>query len=237
MSEVKLPERDRLTFSSLEYPSNAKLHKDETEEKKEIHKIISGTVTMQKKPFGKRFKEAFFGDRAQDMKGYILTDVIVPTIRDTIWAAGSGALEILLYGEVRSRKRGYGRPWDFPLSRNSSFSDAYRSYDAYYGYGATRKDSLKNGKREPEPARRSRSRQNVKDIRFSSRTDAKEVLDQLCELIDTDGYAGVRDLYAMIGEDANFVDEYWGWTDLSTAVIVPINGGYLLDLPKAVPVK
>lgn len=232
--------QELIGISSLDYPGNPKRSTkgEEAPVKKEIKKIVSGTVTMHKKSFGQRFKETFFGEQAGQMKDYILRDVVIPTIRDTIWSAGSGALEILLFKEVRHRRRGpYGSPWRSDISRD--FRDAYRSYDSYY-YGPGKSSPVgKNQRPGPPQDRRppSRGRQNVDNIEFSSRVDAKEVLDQLCELIDTDGYAGIRDLYAMLGEDTTFVDEYWGWTDLGSAVIIPFNGGYLLELPKAVPVK
>jgi hypothetical protein len=41
-------------------------------------------------------------------------------------------------------------------------------------------------------------------------------------------------MYDLIDITASFVDHKYGWTDLTDARVRRINGGYLLDLPKAI---
>ncbi len=54
-------------------------------------------------------------------------------------------------------------------------------------------------------------------------------MDQLIEKYET---VSVADLYELLGVEASYTDEKWGWVDLRDAGIRRVRDGYLLDLPK-----
>ena len=76
-----------------------------------------------------------------------------------------------------------------------------------------------------------------KDIVLASRSDAEEVLTQLCALLNDYGVVTVSDLYDLVGITSKFTDDKYGWTDLKTAVIKGVRTGYLLDLPTPQEIK
>ena len=70
-----------------------------------------------------------------------------------------------------------------------------------------------------------------------SRSDAKEVLDTLLDILDTYDSVSVGDLYDAVGMSHNYTDNDYGWTNLSSAEVVCIRGDYMLRLPKAKPLR
>lgn len=76
------------------------------------------------------------------------------------------------------------------------------------------------------------------DIRFESRTDAENALEGLQENIKSYGVATISDLYEIAGVNHNsYVNEYQGWYNLENAKIVRVRDGYILELPKPLPIQ
>ena len=57
------------------------------------------------------------------------------------------------------------------------------------------------------------------------------------ELIETYGIVSVADLYELVGVDGEYTDNDYGWTNIRNADVVRTRDGYLLSLPKAMPIK
>jgi hypothetical protein len=64
---------------------------------------------------------------------------------------------------------------------------------------------------------------------------ANEVINCLVDLIQDYGQATVSDLYDLVGITGNFTDNKYGWTDLRSATATRIHEGYMLNLPKPIP--
>ena len=192
------------------YPSNSYKLKEKTEpanEKKKIEKVVAGPVKTKKKSGFGKFINGFVADETQNIKTYLVKDVVIPTIKKTI----SDVIDMILYGRSRGK------------SRLPSSTISYRSY--YDGP----KDS------RPEP--RAVAGYNYDDIILDSRGDAEEVLDQLNALIDTYGLASIADLHELVGISGNWTDNKYGWTNLASADVIRTREGYLLKLPRALPLK
>lgn len=77
---------------------------------------------------------------------------------------------------------------------------------------------------------------NVSEVILTNRDDAEAVIDELCRILDTYGEVSVADLYDAVGINAvKFTDQKWGWTNLRSASVLRVREGYLLDLPKTLP--
>lgn len=193
------------------YPANS--HKAKTEkqvaEKKKVEKVVKGKVKVKKKGELGKFAEMFISEDAGDVKSYILMDVIVPLIKKGI----SDTVDMILYGGSGSGSR-----------RGSSKV----SYSSYYD----RRDS---DRRAAHSTVRT-GRYDFDSIVLESRGEAEEVLDRLCELIDTYKVASVADLYDLVGVDFEYTDNKYGWTNLRNAEVVRVRDGYTLKLPKALPI-
>ena len=81
----------------------------------------------------------------------------------------------------------------------------------------------------------SRSRFDFDDIILETRADAEEVLIQMDEIISKYGMVSVADLYDMLDLDAPYTSTKYGWTDIRNAKPVRASDGWLLKLPRALP--
>lgn len=203
MTEKKTTLPDQTAF-----PSNS--HKAKEEKEKKVEKVIQGNVTTRKKPLGKKFSENFLGDDIQNVRGYIIFDVIIPAIKETISSVVSNGVEMLLFGEPKANKVG---------KKNGS----YVSYSSYYN---------KSERRKPNTSNRG-DRHDFRDIILETRGEAEEVLSNMVDLVYDYGAVSVADLYDLVGITGNFTDNRYGWTDMSgSSVARARGGGYIIDLPK-----
>ena len=58
----------------------------------------------------------------------------------------------------------------------------------------------------------------------------------MVDLIDTYGFVTVADMYDMAGLQAPYTSNKYGWTNIRTAETVRGRDGYMLKLPKAMPI-
>ena len=186
------------------YQSNS--HKSKriaVEDKKKVDKIVKGKVKTKKK---NGILSSFINDDLQDIKKYIVEDVLIPTIKKTITDVVKNSIDMFFYGEV---------------SRPNRTNSSRISYTSYYD-------------RDREPRRR-RNDLLIDDIVLESRSEAEEVLDRLDEMIEEFGMASVLNLYDLIGVTAPFTADKYGWTDIRNATAVRVRDGYLLKLPRVMP--
>lgn len=200
--------------------------------RKGVTKIVTGAATRRKKPLGKRLAETIVGGTGQGVLEYVVLEVLVPAAKDMIADAASQAIEQILFGEVRSTSRRRAS------SSRSSGPGGYVSYNRYSSsssnYGSRREDPRE---REREMSRRGRAAHDFDEIVLDTRADAEEVIDRLFELISKYESASVADLYELVGLSAAYTDDKWGWTDFRGAGVTRVRTGYLLDLPRPVPLN
>ncbi len=184
------------------------------ENKKAVPKVTKGAVKTSDKEH-KGFFKTFIEDDAEDIKSYVVSDVIVPAIKNLIFDTIVGSIEMALFGTTsRSRSKG-----------GSNASHNYVSYNKFSDNSSRRtNDSGRN------------SRNDYQSIIFEERADAEEVLDTLQNLIDDYGKATIGDLYDASGitPDDNFAkNEEYGWNNLNSARVQRTREGYFIDLPRA----
>jgi hypothetical protein len=213
-----------------EYPANthkvtqvsAVPAKDETTPEKVVEKVTLSPVVQRKRPLSKRFTETFFGSDAKGVLGYVLTDVIIPAVKDTVADAFSQGIERMLFGESRSTSR-----------RTGARPSGTAGYVSYNRFGS----SPPQGRRE-EPrtiSRRARSSHDFGELIRATRAEAEEVINRLFDLVEKYEHASVADLYDLVGITGNYTDSKWGWKDLRGATPHRVRDGYLLELPRTEP--
>ena len=184
--------------------------KESVKEKKKVNKVIKGKVKTKKKSEMRKAVDNFISEDVSNIKTYIVQDVIIPTIKDTIWNAITNSLEMVLFPGGKKRSRG-----------------SKISYTNYYD--RDRRDDRRS------VSSRAVSRFDYDDIIFESRGEADAVLVQMEEVIDCYDAVSVSDLYDMVGETAPHTANRYGWTNLRNAEPVRVRDGYILKLPKALP--
>lgn len=213
--------RDEGEFPSNSHSSKKEPTSDKKREEKKVEKIVTGTVVKQKKSLGKRFSENFLGEDSKSVGEYIVTEVLVPNTKDLIVEIVKSAIEMFMWGERRSKgssRHGGGKQY---TSYGSYFSD--KSSDRDRGYGRR------------EMSRSARARHDFDEILITDRGEAEEVLSHMYDLCEDYGMVSVADFYDMVGVDADFTDQKYGWTDMRGVKPVRVRGGFVLDLPRAKP--
>lgn len=174
-----------------------------SDEPKKVEKVIKGKVKTRKKSEIKKFADTFITEDMANVKSYILTDIVVPSVKKAI----SDVVDTILFG-------GSGR---------KSSTGSRVSYGSYYN-----KDSRR-------PIERNRMGYSYDDIIFDSRGEAEKVLMGMDELIDTYKMVSVADFYDLVGISGSYTDNKYGWTDIRDASVLRIRDGYIIKLPRALP--
>lgn len=204
-----------------EFPSNSEASKKKNENRN-IERVTSSDAIRKKKSLGRQFKETFIAGDLKSSIRYVVFDILLPAARDTIWEAGSGGIEKLIFGEGRGRRRGGSI---IPQSGPTG----YVSYNRYSMGGSHMSPSQR------VMSRMARARHDFDEIVLESRTEAEEVIDRLFDLVSRYETATVSDLYELVGLSSSHTDNKWGWTDLRGAGVSRVRDGYLLDLPDPIP--
>ena len=192
--------------NSMKYKSEEKNAPSE----KSIEKVVKGTV-VKKKNGVRKFTDIFISEDVENVKSYVLMEVLVPAVKKAISDIVTDGIDMILYGSTGgNRKR----------STNASYV-SYRSYsdnknDRHY-------DSMN-----------SRSGYSYDDIILNTRAEAEEVMLQMTELLDRYGIVSVADLYDLVGVTGNYTDNHYGWTQLRSTEVIHVRDGYLLKLPRAI---
>lgn len=198
-----------------QYKPNSHKSREEQQEpvpEKKVEKIISGTVKSKKKNEIQKFADVFISEDANNVKSYILLDVLVPAVKKAISDIVTNGIDMILYGETGRQKKG-----------STSSKESYRSYYE------------KESDHRNYNSRRAGTNYNYDDIIFDNRGESENVLSKMDDLISTYGLVSVADLYDLVGITGNYTDNKYGWTDIRSASVIRVRDGYIIKLPKALP--
>lgn len=182
-------------------------------EKAKLTPVVQSEVKRRNSSIGRKFAETFLSSNVNDVKEYVVGDVLIPSIKDGLYDIFTGALSMLFYNSSNAR-----RPGNSTSSRKGSNIN-------YTGFSS--KPS------RPKPA----SRYDFSDIIFATRSDAQETLDSMLGILERYSMVTVHDYYELAGESATYTDQNYGWTELDNVSIMRDYEGYKLRLPKAIPLK
>lgn len=200
-----------------EYPNNSHSAREKPDaatgtSDKKLGKVVTGAAKTRKKSEVRKFANIFVPEDTENVKSYILTDVIIPGIKNAI----ADVVSIMLFGDsgrIGGRKDG-------------------RSRVAYQKYYDDRRDDRR------EYGRPRAAGFEYDDIIFETRGDADLVLDQLESAIANYGLASVADLYDLAGITCrNYTANRYGWTDIQSAKVIRVRDGYTLQLPRTVQIS
>lgn len=197
-----------------EYQSNS--HKSREQQQAAIspppkkEAVITGSASRKKKSEAKKLADIFIQEDVGNVRSYIWLDVLVPAIKKALSDIVKDGIDMILYGETRGHKNG-------PASRVN-----------YRGYYAA------DDKRDRPVAR---NNFDYDEIIFDARGDAEAVLDAMNDIIDQYGMASVSDLYDLANMDhPPYTMNKYGWTNIAGAKVMRVRDGYVLKLPRAVPI-
>lgn len=203
----------------LDYKSNSNKSKEETAKNEvadhKVEKVVTGKVISRKKSGLRKFTDEFISEDAKNIKNYVFGEVLIPAIKKAISDIVTDGIDMILYGGTRPGNR-----------RSPADKLSYRNYSSYSARDSYRRDS--------EP--RTYQSYDYDDIILDSRGEAEDVLARMDELIDSYGLVRVADLYDLVGITGNYTDNKYGWTNIRNAQIVRVRDGYMIKMPRAIPI-
>lgn len=174
--------------------------------------VVKGAAKTKKKSGVSKLADVFVPGDVTDVKSYMIEDVFIPAIKKAISDVVRNGIDMLLYGGKSP-------------NRNRSSSEKV-SYKNYY-------DDRRDDDRRPSGVRR---RFDFDDIIFETRGEAEAVLDQMYDTIKEYGFVTVAAMYDMADLTQPFTSNKYGWTSLRTAEVARDRDGYIIKLPKAMPI-
>ncbi|MDE5977045.1 MAG: hypothetical protein K2G70_01065 [Turicibacter sp.] len=205
-------------FSNIEPNSKTYQAKQKRERVKIDPVIKKEQIASTKKPIGKRLWDLFVGVDPKELRDYLVQDVIIPGLKDTVL----DMVSMGLYGEPVNRGRG----------RVSSGGFGRVAYQNFF------KDRPKSSK--PERSNRSRGTRynedekiDYRNIVLTGRSDAEMIVDHMIDRIVHAGSVSVAEFYDMLELPSKFTDNDWGWDDDRDVGVKKVHGGWLIDLSEA----
>ena len=204
-----------------EYKSNSYRSKETQKndnvkpEDRKIEKVVTGVVKTKKKSKISQAMDNFISEDAKNVKSYVFGEVLIPAIKKAISDIVTDGIDIILYGEARGKNR-----------RSTADRVSYRSYY----------DDRGGRNRMNERQAIMAGSYSYDDIILSTRGEAEDVLSRMDELIETYGLVRVADLYDLVGITGNYTDNKYGWMNIRNAEIIIVRDGYMIKMPRAVPI-
>lgn len=196
-----------------EYCNSHKSKEEALKSEKIIKTVVNGPVQKKKKSEIRKFTDVFVSEDISNVKQYVLMDVLVPAIKKAISDIVTNGIDMVLYGESGKTQR-----------RDSGASRV--SYRSYYDRERDRR----------EDRGRTRTGYDFDEYVLANRVEAEEVLTQMDDLIDRYGTVSVADYCELIGVRSNYTDNNYGWANIRNASVVRVRDGWVIKLPKAVPI-
>ena len=175
---------------------------------RKIEKVVSGNVKTKKKSETSKLRDVFIAEDVSNVKSYIFMDVLVPAIKNAIVDIVTDGVN-MIFGTKGKTK---------------TSSSNYVSYRDYF----RRDDRV----RDARPS----NRFNYDDLKFESRGEAEAVRDQMDAMIERYGFVTIADMYDMADLSAPYTSNKYGWTNLRNADVVRVREGYIIKLPRALPI-
>lgn len=215
-----------------DFPPNSRKAKERSgpppqtpEDRPKIERVTSATAVQRKRGLGRRVKDTFISGSAKDTANHMFADIIIPEIQDMFLEAFQSGLERLIKGESPSRN-----------GRSPASSGYPGAVGPRVNYQAMSRPQSQQTTATRMLSRRSRSTHDFGELIIETHREARDVIEQMYEILDRLGSVSVADLYVMTDIESSHVDMRWGWTSLKgTRAVRNRDGRYLLDLPEPIP--
>ena len=198
-------------------PNSNKYKREQKElaERQKLNRVVSGNVQVKKKNELSRIADAFIAEDPKSVGRDLVSDVVIPGIVNLLEDMVVKGIRMLLRGDS---------------GRTSSKRDSIASKVSYRKYYDERDD-------RPSTRRTDRAVFEYDRMVIPDRAEAIEALERLKDQLETYGEVSVGDLYDVLGVTCDFTAYNYGWVNLHNAEVVRANGGYIIKLPKVLPLK
>lgn len=167
-------------------------------------------ASPQKKlsPVHEVFKALFPGG-VEEIKSHLLWDIFVPWMQDMLHDGWSGLGDVIFPGSDKSRQRSQSVPEHYSYNAQYRISDvSYSGQQRYY-------DEMRPMRTEKE---------------------ARDALNDLKEIWMRYKFVTLLDFNERVGNPTRPTQDNYGWLSLDSADVVRTNGGWVISMPRAVPI-
>lgn len=206
-----------------QYPSNTLKERNKQAQRKPKPELKC-VVTGKSKPVPQSiWSKVFVGIKpasGQTMKSFIFDEIVTPLIQRAVVEGVTGAINYLVKGDAYADRKA-----------TSSFGKSYINYNGI----SSGKPTGGNGQYVYSGKN---SGMDIENVWFESRVDAQRVLDEMMGVIAQYDILTVNGFYDLIGR-TSLIDpsnEKFGWSDLRNAYITGARGGWIIHLPRPMPI-
>lgn len=196
----------------MDYPQNSHRSKEEqpkpAEERKQVTKVVTGTVKTKKKNGFSKMIDLFITEDAPKIKEYAINDILRPGV------------EKFLIGAIRMIFKGDSAP-DY----DSGYSSTPR-----VRYSKCSEEPMRRSAPGTVPAK---NRFEYDDIEFPSRGSAERVLSSMQDIYAEFKSVTLAEMYELSGLEHPYTYTRYGWSSLSGVDIIRRGDGYFIKLPPA----
>lgn len=212
----------------LELPNNSfkKRQEDKAEAERERARDPAAppSATLKKRSIGQKFIDTFVAEDAKTVKGYLLSEVILPSLESLFLDTLHQGIDAFFNKNNRYTGRG---------EKSRPYRSA--SYDAYYN---------RRGDRGRSKAEIGGKIKGIEEIIFNTRQDAQLVKVKMQDLLEQEQAISIDEYYEIVHDvtgltvnSDNYLDAKYGWMDLTdVTVTMARGGGYVINMPTPVNV-
>lgn len=88
---------------------------------------------------------------------------------------------------------------------------------------------------KPKPQTPPSDYTSFEDLIYEDRGDAEYVRDQMIDILNRYRVVRVSDMFELSKRPSPFTANRYGWTDMTLAKVIPVSGGYMIKMPRAMP--
>lgn len=197
-----------------------------------------GTATVKKKSLGEKFKSVFIAADFQDVKNYVVWDIIVPSIRM--------AMHDVMVGIADSVFLGAGTAASQYLNRNGGITTLNQQKINYSKISSGRTTTLNAAKAKNQPQLPAMRITNfdILEMTFDNYALLQSAWEDALEYIDTYGKLSIDAWVDILQQkfenipNPDYTAQFYGWKSLAEASIVTVGpNSYYFKTPKPIPIK
>ena len=179
-----------------------------------MDKVTTGTVKQE--TLGEKIFHTFIVSEPKDVAKFLVKKKLVPKIKSMIVEMVSSGIDMLFTGnQSSSTEKGY-------------FANSNVPYYSYSVSSSTKTTASTIVQQKTTP-------NDYQKIIFQTMEKAKDVKNALQQVIDVYQCVRVADYYNAVGHPTTSTDNNYGWRTLEGVTIDAVDGGFMLNMPKAIP--
>lgn len=179
--------------------------------------VSKSSVVSTKKSLSQKFADTFIKEDVDDVKSWLLMDVVIPGVKNTIL----DMLGMMFFGGDGGYNRRRGR---------NGYDRERVSYNSYYKSSYDGRTNRPNRDRE----RPMDTKVDYRNIILQRRDDAEKVVQEMWRRIDDYGQVSIAEMLDLMEISGKYTDNNWGWTNKNDIGLRRMSDGYLIDVAEAV---